>query len=569
MGSILRVNTRTHVITSADNEADPLLAGRGLTSTIVCKEVIPTCEALGRFNKLVIAPALLAGSTAVNANRVSIGAKSPLTGGIKESNVGGSLATALSSHGMNALVIEGVPEDSSWWVLEISDEGIRFVPADDLAGLGNYATVERIHSRYGDEVAVMCIGPAGEMGMFAATIAVTDMERRPSRHAGRGGLGAVMGSKRLKAIVVRRGSRKPPQPKRPELFRNLVGEWARKLAEEKRSLALYGNAQIVDTAAAVGALPTRNFRSGRFEHASEINGAAMARIQKVRGGRMGHRCSPGCVIRCSNVYHGPDGNYLTSGLEYESIGMLGSNLSIGNLDDIAGIERKCDDYGLDTIEIGAAIGVAMEAGIVSFGDVPGVLDLLDQIAKGTILGRVLGNGAAITGKVLGVRRVPVVKGQSLASFDPRAMKGTGVTYATSPMGADHTAGNAMPGRRGLDPQQPDVLPHLPKGQVELSRDLQIMAAILDCYMCIYVGYVRETVEKLAGLLSAYLGTQVTPDDLVNLGRRILKVERDFNVAAGIAPGADRLPEFFYTEPLEPDGYVFDVPDNEIDRFYDF
>lgn len=569
MGTIVRVDTRTHQVKTSENTAHRLLAGRGLTSTIVAEEVRPTCDALGRFNKLVIAPALLAGTPAMNVNRVSIGAKSPLTGGIKESNVGGVLATALVSNGISALVLEDAPDGGPWQILEITDGAVRFLSGDELAGLSNYAAVERIHEKFGEGVAIVCIGQAGEMGLTAATIATTDPEGRPSRHAGRGGLGAVMGSKRIKAIVIHRGSHRPAPAVQLQPFRDQVSEWAHKLSAEKKSLTTYGNAQIVDTSNGVGALPTRNFRAGRFEHASEINGATMAAIQPPRGGRMGHACSPGCAIRCSNIYHGPDGRHLTSGLEYESIGMLGSNLEIGNLDDIARIERKCDDYGLDTIEVGAAIGVAMEAGLIPFGDPAGALNLLDEIGRGTLLGRLLGNGAAITGKVLGVQRVPVVKGQGMAAYDPRAMKGTGVTYATSPMGADHTAGNVMPGRRGLDSAKPEVLPHLPEGQVEISRDLQVMAAVLDCTMCIYVGYVKESMERLAALLSAYFGIPVSLEDLVKLGRYVLMTERKFNIAAGVGAATDRLPEFFYHEPLEPSGLVFDVSEEDIEGFYDF
>lgn len=563
MRRILRIDLGSERFAFSDNKYDKLLAGRGLTSLIVSEEIPPVCDPLGKHNKLVIAPALLSGNPAVNVNRTSFGSKSPLTGGIKESNVGGTLALALSKHDLAAIILEGRRQAKGYYILEILDEEVRFLDAGAVAGLANYDAVARLKAMFPEAASIITIGTAGEMRLMAATIAVTDPEGNPSRHAGRGGLGAVMGSMGIKAIIVSKGNRKPPAPADLDGFKAVAAEWGKKLVAEKKNLALYGNAQIVDTSNAIGALPVKNYRMGRFEAASKITGTEIARLQAIRGGRMGHACSPSCVIRCSNVFHGPDGKYLTSGLEYESIGMLGSNLMIGDIDEIARIEKKCDDYGLDTIEIGAAIGVAMDCGLLEFGDSESAKALLDEIGKGTVTGRLIGNGAAITGKVLGAGRIPVVKGQSLAGYDPRALKGTGVTYASSPMGGDHTAGNVMPGRKGLDLNLPEVLPHLPEGQTVLSGDLQIMAAILDCYICIYVGYNKDTVERLAALLTAYLGETVTLDRLVENGRSILRTERNYNEAAGIGPQEDDLPAFFREEPIEPDGYVFDVRKEDI------
>ncbi len=563
MRRILRIDLGSERFAFSENKYDELLAGRGLTSLIVSEEIPPACDPLGKHNKLVIAPALLSGNPAVNVNRASFGSKSPLTGGIKESNVGGTLALALSKHDLAAIILEGRRKAKGYYILEILDEEVRFLDAGAVAGLANYDAVARLKTMFPEAASIITIGTAGEMRLMAATIAVTDPEGNPSRHAGRGGLGAVMGSMGIKAIVVSKGSRRAPAPADPDGFKAVAAEWGKKLVAEKKNLAMYGNAQIVDTSNAIGALPVKNYRMGRFEAASKITGTEIARLQATRGGRMGHACSPSCVIRCSNIFHGPDGKYLTSGLEYESIGMLGSNLMIGDIDEIARIEKKCDDYGLDTIEIGAAIGVAMDCGLLEFGDSQGAKALLDEIGKGTVTGRLIGNGAAITGKVLGAGRIPVVKGQSLAGYDPRALKGTGVTYASSPMGGDHTAGNVMPGRKGLDLNLPEVLPHLPEGQTVLSGDLQTMAAILDCYICIYVGYNKDTVERLAALLTAYLGETVTLERLVESGRSILKTERNYNEAAGIGPQEDDLPAFFREEPIEPDGYVFDVKKEDI------
>jgi aldehyde:ferredoxin oxidoreductase len=319
----------------------------------------------------------------------------------------------------------------------------------------------------------------------------------------------------------------------------------------------------VDPISAVGGLPTRNFSAGNFEGAEKINGRTLAETINARGGKVGHGCSPGCVIRCSNIYHDSEGNYVVSALEYETIVLMGSNLGIDSLDIIAGLNRKCNDYGLDTMEVGVAIGVAMEAGIAEFGDGKAALNLVDEIGRETVLGRMLGQGAAVTGRVLGVTRVPSVKGQAMSAYDPRALKGTGVTYATSPMGADHTAGNCLPGRGGVDP-------NLPEGQIKVSRDLQIMSTVVDAMgLCLFVGPLPDSMEVIAQLLARATGKTVSVEDVLEIGKRILKCELEFNRQAGFTKAHDRLPEFFKVEKLKPKDLVFDISDTEIDEVFNF
>jgi aldehyde:ferredoxin oxidoreductase len=249
-------------------------------------------------------------------------------------------------------------------------------------------------------------------------------------------------------------------------------------------------------------------------------------------------------------------------LEYETVALLGSNCGIDDLDAIARMDRLCDELGLDTMEMGAAIGVAMEAGQLSFGDAQGAFALLEEIPKNTLMGRIIGNGAEITGKVFGVKRVPTVKGQGMAAYDPRANKGIGVTYTSSPMGADHTAGCVMPGRTGFNSSKTyDVL--RPDGQPELSLDLQIMMAIIDGMgICFFVGLDTDTLYVLAELLNARYGRNVTFEDLVELGKETLSIEHRFNQATG-SPMVERLPEFFEIEPLSPHRTVYDVKEAAI------
>jgi len=562
MAKIVRVDmSRKTIAEEPVPDRYSLCGGRGLTSRIIFDEVDPTCHELGSNNKLVIAPGLLTGTPAPSSSRLSIGAKSPLTGGIKESNAGGTVARKLANLGIKAIILEGKPVDESWYLLKITNTEATILPAGDIAGLGNYDTVAGLHARYGPKVGIISIGPGGERKMGAATIAVTDPEGRPCRHCGRGGLGAVMGSKGIKALVIddKGADERLFNVMDQKAFNEVARTWAKAMVQSKAGLTNFGTAALVNPVSAAGGLPTRNYSTGIFEGSEKINGATLAETVKSRGGRTGHACSPGCVIRCSNIYHGEDKKYLTAGLEFETIVLMGSNLGIDSLDVIAALDRRCDDFGLDTMEMGNAIGVAMEAGIASFGDGNAALHLLDEAGKGTVLGRVLGQGATVTGKVFGVTRVAAVKGQGMAGYDPRALKGTGVTYATSPMGADHTAGNLLPGRAGVDCSSPE-------GQIKASRDLQIMSAVIDNMgLCLFVGPLPPEMEIISQLLTSALGRPVSVDDVLKIGKGVLRTELAFNRAAGFPVAADRLPEFFKVEKLSPKCLVFDVSDKDLDQ----
>ncbi|MDD4802862.1 MAG: aldehyde ferredoxin oxidoreductase C-terminal domain-containing protein [Syntrophomonas sp.] len=563
---MIRVNMGSLLVTCEKApEQYQLLGGRALTSHIIATEIDPQCHPLGPYNKLVFAPGLLTGTTVPCNGRLSVGAKSPLTSGIKESNVGGNVSRALARLGIKGIVIEGLPKNSEWFVLIINKDRVYLSHAQHLTGLGTYDTCEQLRKSYGNSIKILSIGQAGEMGMSAASIAATNQEGIPSRHAGRGGLGAVMGSKKLKAIVIddSDSNQRLLDIANSKEFNQISRAWAKRLVETKKSLTKFGTAQLVDVASAIGALPTRNFSRGNFAGAENINGIALERMTKERGGKTGHACSPGCVIRCSNIYFDKNGEYLTSGLEYETIALFGPNLEIDNLDPVAKLDRLCDDYGVDTIDVAHAVGILMEAGYIRFGDADKAVEVVAEIGKGSPLGRIIGQGAAITGRVFGVTRVHTVKGQALAGYDPRALKGTGVTYATSPMGADHTAGNVLPGRGGVDP-------HDQSGQVMASRDIQIAATVLDSLgLCNFVGPLPDEMVIISELLTAALDRPVSVEDVLEIGRQILKEEIDFNQRAGFDLIDNRLPEHMKIEKLGPDELVYDVPDEELDKIFDF
>jgi aldehyde:ferredoxin oxidoreductase len=564
MSKIIRVNmTHKTVFTESVPDRYFMLGGRGLTSQIISDEVDPNCHPLGGNNKLVIAPGLFTGTIVPCSARLSVGAKSPLTGGIKESNAGGTVARKLANLGIKAIILEGKPEDLSWHIIEVTNTSVAICPAGDIVGLGNYATLTKLQQVYDPKVGIISIGLGGERKMAAATVAITDPEGKPCRHCGRGGLGAVMGSKGIKAMIIddKGADEQIFNVADQKEFNAISRTWAKAMVQSKVGLTNFGTASLVDPVSAAGGLPTRNYSTGNFEGAGEINGVALAEKVKSRGGKTGHACSPGCVIRCSNIYHDEEGKYLTAGLEFETIALMGSNLGIDSLDVIAALDRRCDDYGLDTMEMGNAIGVAMEARITAFGDGKAALKLLDEVAQGTVLGRVLGQGATITGRVLGVLRVAASKGQGMAGYDPRALKGTGVTYATSPMGADHTAGNLLPGRAGVDCNSPE-------GQIKASRDLQIMSTVIDNMgLCLFVGPLPPEMGIISQLLTKALGRLFSVEEVLEIGKGILRTELAFNRAAGLNKADDRLPEFFRVEKLSPKELVFDVSDKDIDQVH--
>lgn len=551
------------------------LGGRSLTSTIVAAEVPPTCHALSADNKLVFAPGLLTGTPAANSGRLSAGAKSPLTGGIKESNAGGTAAQMLAKLGIKALIIEGAPKGDAWYNLAVGVNGVTISEEKELLGLGNFAVIDAVEARLGKKTGVLTIGPAGELKMTAANISVKDPDSKIRSH-GRGGLGAVMGSKQIKFISIDGEGAPGVKIADPEKFKTAARAFSKAVLDHPVSgegLPTYGTNVLVNILNEAGGLPTRNFTTGQFEGHDKISGETMYDTIVARGGKHKHGCHAGCIIQCSQVYHDKEGKYVTSGFEYETIWGLGADCCIDNLDDIARADNLMDDIGIDSIETAVMFGVAMEAGILNWGDSKEMLRLLtEEIGKGTALGRILGGGAGSVGRTYGVTRVPVVKNQGIPAYDPRSVKGIGVTYATSTMGADHTSGytiatNILNVGGYVDPLKKD-------GQVELSRNLQIATAAVDSTgMCIFVAFpaldIPECLPALIDMINARFGIALTGDDVTNLGKYVLKTEREFNQKAGLTNVHDRLPDFFKTEPVAPHNAVWDFTDEELDEFWNF
>jgi aldehyde:ferredoxin oxidoreductase len=560
-----RINTRTQKLTIEPvPEGWEKLGGRGLLARILLDEVPATCEPLGPRNKLIFAPGLLVGHMLSSCDRISIGGKSPLTGGVKEANAGGSTGLALTHLGVKALIIEDQPQMPGWWIIHLSKNGIKFEDASHLYGLGVYQSAEKLIEEYGEKVAIALIGPGGEMKLSGAGIQNLDKDGIPSRIAARGGLGALMGSKGIKAIVIDASAGERPPITDLTAFRAAQKEYNKALLAhpQTQTYADYGTAAMANMCNHFGALPTRNFSAGEYAQVEAISGETLRETLLARGGESEttHACMAGCAIRCSNVFGGEDGQAVVSPIEYETIGLLGSNLGIDSLDAIARLNWEVNDLGLDSIEIGAALGVAAEAGLLNFSDAERALTLVTEIRAGTPLGRILGHGAAMVGKVFGVERVPVVKGQAMSAYDPRAIKGTGVTYATSPQGADHTAGLTI--RAKVNHTDPE-------GQAKLSQGAQINMAGYDTLgACAFAGFgFAVTPGTIAALLNARYGWEVGANILQVLGRETIELEREFNHRAGFTSADDRLPEWMTREALPPTGAVFDVPDEDLDNVF--
>ena len=582
---ILRINMtdRTYRLEGVP-EAYKNLGGRGLTSTMVHDEVPPLCHPLGPNNKLVFAPGIVTGTAASTSSRLSVGGKSPLTGGIKESNAGSSWAQYLALLQIKAMVVEGQPkEKGKYWITYLTwDAGagkpkVEFSTADEYTGKDLYEVFPKVYDRFGGGIAIAGCGVAGEFGYGNSGIAFNDLGKRPSRYSGRGGLGAVLASKGIKFIVAdRKGS-----PVVSIIDKGLFDQGKKKLDEALRShdvtkpkggLNTYGTAVLINIMNEAGGLPTRNFSNGRFEGAAKTAGEAIFEGNKERTGKevYNHACSPGCIIQCSNTWYKPDGKEHTSCVEYESDWALGANCGIDSLDDIAEMIQLCNAYGLDTIETGTTLAVAMEAGVIPFGDGKKAIGLVHEMGKATPLGRILGGGTAFTGKAYGIARVPTVKGQSMPAYEPRAVKGIGITYATTTMGADHTAGYTI---------APEILsvggkadPLSTEGKAALSRGFQATTAFIDSTgHCLFIAFpildIPSGFEGMVEECNGVLGTHWKPEDVAKIGADILRKERAFNLAAGLSKEHDRMPEFMKYEPLPPHNQVFDVPDSALDSVY--
>jgi aldehyde:ferredoxin oxidoreductase len=541
-------------ITRRDLQGEAIVkAGRYLIAKTLLERGAATVDPLGPDNPLIFSAGPFAGSSFSNANRTSVGCKSPLTGGVKEANGGGTFGYGLGQLKIAGFTLLGASRD--WVVIHFKADGsISFDDARPFLGKGNFEAATALYKTYGKKVAIALCGPVGEYEGLLAGIAFSDKDGRPSRLSARGGVGAVMGNKKVKAIVL--DLDKIPPFEDAKKVNAAIKDYAKMLQADgivQNFYAPLGTAGMADVQNQMGGLPVRNFSAGQQANVSagetfKMGASYIGPLNTSRGGEQTHACMPGCVIQCSNVYHGADGKEVVSPVEYETLGLLGSNCGIGDPDQLAQLNFVANDLGVDTIELGATLGVLMEAGLGVWGDVKFMADCLVEIRKGTEKGRLWAQGTARVGEHYKVRRVPVIKKQAISAYDPRVVEATGISMMATAQGADHTAGN-LP---RLKTREMDA-----EALIGQSLAHQVRVAANDSLgLCIFgMSVTNPNTQFLVDAINAAHGTKLTPDFFEALGRDALRMEFEFNRRAGFTAKDDDLPDFFYTEPVPPTNHV--------------
>src|SRR5215475_2062933 len=505
---------------------DIVRAGRYLIAKTLLDLGAATVDPLSPANPLIFSAGPFAGTSFSNANRTSVGCKSPLTGGIKEANGGGSFSYGLGQLKVAGFTLHGA--SPSWVVIHFKKDGtIDFDDAAPYLAKGNFEAQEMLHKKYGRKVTIALCGPVGEYQGLLGGISFSDKDGRPARLSARGGVGAVMGSKKVKAVVV--DLDKIPPFTDTKKVNVAIKDYAKMLLADTMVTSFYqkiGTMGMADLQNALGGLPVRNFSAGQQVDTKtgekfKMGGEHISQLNVSRGGEHTHACMPGCVIQCSNVYADASGKEVVSPVEYETLGLLGTNCGIADPDDLAQLNYIANDLGVDTIETGAMLAVLMEAGLGAFGDVKFMSECLAEIRQGTPVGRIWAQGTARVGEHYGVRRVPVIKKQAISAYDPRVVEATGITMMATAQGADHTAGN---------------LPRLKTREMDLESLLdQSLTAQVNCAatdslgLCIFGRSVTEpNTEFIANAANAAHGTSLTKEFFAELGRETLRLERDFN-----------------------------------------
>jgi aldehyde:ferredoxin oxidoreductase len=509
----------------------------------------PTVDPLGPDNLLCFMLGPLQGTDITMSGRMAVVTKSPLTGTVTDSHHGGWSGARLRWAGFDALLFAGRAANPVYAYVE--DGEVELKDASDLWGKGVHDTVKTLLDRYGDEVSVVAIGQAGEnLVRYAALINEND------RASGRGGTGAVAGSKNLKAVVIKakKNTPKPIDKKaitaaRKQALASVMDE-TKSTSPKKGGLSVFGTNSTMPITNIIGALPTRNSQQTTFPTANDISGGNVKENILV-GDPTCHACPVACKKEVET--HGKYAVHMES-YEYESAWSMGGNCGNDNRDSIAVMIDMCNDYGVDTIEHGNALSVAMEASErelikdrIPWGDPDLMIDLSHQICLRQGLGDTLAEGPTRAAEKFGDPELAMtVKGQSIAAYDPRGLKGMGIAFATSNRGACHLRAYTPAAELMGVPERIDPLAWEGKGK--LTKYFQDLHAVSDSFdLCKFSAF-AESVEDYAAQYSAVVGVPVTPDDLMTIGERIYNLERYYNNLAGIGEGSDTLPKRFLEEP---------------------
>ncbi|MGY9003021.1 MAG: aldehyde ferredoxin oxidoreductase C-terminal domain-containing protein [Rhodospirillales bacterium] len=548
MRKYLDINLETQTIASKELDGETIAkAGRYHIAKTLLAAGAATVDPLSPKNPLIFSVGPFAGTNFSNANRLSVGCKSPLTGGIKEANSGGTFGFAMGQLELAGFTLHGACKD--WTIIYIPKEGdIRFESAEGFLGKGNMETAVMLHEKYGDKVSLALCSNVGEYQGLMAGIAFSDPENRPERLAARGGVGAVMGSKKVKAIICEK-HKLPPFKERKKVIM-AVRDYGKKLDEQPaiHNMRNYGTSMMGDVMNHMGGIPVRSFSSGQVvdktKEAFKLGGEYIRNQNLERGGETTHACMPGCQIQCSNIYVDKDGNEIVSPVEYETLGLMGTNCGLEDPDDLARVNAVANDLGIDTIEIGATLAMLMDAGQAEFGDVEFMFKAMEDIGKGNERGRILSQGAARVGEHYGIKRIPAIKKQAISAYDPRVIEVTGISMMITAMGADHTTGNLATFEcQGKDTQE----------LAEASFGAQVDSAAADCLgLCLFGRSVTDTHHDfITDTINDAFGCNLDSSFIKETARQALIMEAEFNTAAGFTDADDELPSFFYDEAIAP------------------
>jgi len=364
-----------------------------------------------------------------------------------------------------------------------------------------------------------------------------------------------MGSKGLKFVAIDAGKRPVRKPAEAKEYSALCKKYTKSYTEGpgKEAFPKWGTSVFVPEANSIYTLPYKNRVEGRSPDVETLDGMRIVESFEKRGGRM-HGCMTGCIVQCSNIVHDAQGRYKTSALEFETLTLLGANCAIASWEDVADLDRLCDEIGLDTIETGAAIAVYMDSGGLEWGDAEGARRILREIAEGTELGRAIGDGAASIGRQRKHHRIPVVKGQAIPAWDPRPLKAAGVTYCTSAMGADHTAGLV------IHPGQPQ------EELAQASQEMQLVNAVIDSSG--FCQFLMPNLDEIRAFYGLLYGEDVTREQIADLGWQCMQAEWDFNRRAGFGPEDDLMPECMKQDAIGSPEVVWDVPPEVVAQAYE-
>lgn len=554
MGTVLRVDLTTRAIVHEDLDPDlarKFVGGRGLATKMLYDELNVDCDPLGPENMLVFSNGPMSLGGALSSGRYMVAAKSPLTGTICSSNSGGYFPAAFKTAGYDMIIITGRSENPV--LLWINDDRVEFRDAEKYWGMDTQETAEAVKKDTRKDASISCIGPAGEnLVRFAAII------NDGHRAAARSGIGAVMGSKNLKAVAVR-GTKGVQVADPEEILRCTIIADHIKKADLGIAFEEFGTPLFADVMNANNAMPTKNFQEGFFEDADMINGAEMYDRTMVRP-----KACYGCALNCGRNTRLPENSKYTGkgdGPEYETIFALGSNILVGDLDAVTKMNYLCNEMGMDTMDAGATLACLMELyekGKITrddigfpleWGGADNAIRLLEMIARDKGFGRTAKMGGRYIAEKYGDPGVFMgSKGQGFAGYHPRGMVGIGLLYATSNEGGNHTIGNTIQGELNGIPEPMDPL--ITDGKAEYVKIRQDETAFVEaCGLCVFpYMLIEDSMELLADLYSATVGEHYTEADIRKIGERIYNLEREFNRKMGFSRQNDTLPDRLTKEP---------------------